>query len=125
MANEYSRYPDNLDILGADGSLPEVPDKLSSFEPVALLSDNISPQTRDIPFTGVNPNRIPKQGIVRIDDEIIAYKRIRVNEGSNSGDLQLSTSTERGLAGTSGHTRWTSISTCLPTPHRQARMPML
>ena len=100
MANEYSRYPEDLDYEGQGGNLPGLPNKLSSFDLIGSITETISPQAVSIPFIGINPSRVPKQGIVRIDDEILAYQQMDAQPHLDAGTLLLSSAVHRGLEGT-------------------------
>lgn len=117
--NKFSRYPDDLDYEGQGGNLPGLPNKLSTFDLIGSLTETISPQAISIPFVGINPARIPKQGIVRIDDEIIAYQQLDAQTNLDAGTLHLVSAVHRGLEGTlpAQHTTGTRVLWLITSVH--------
>ena len=117
--NQFSRYPDDLDYEGQGGNLPGLPDKLSTFDLIGSLTETISPQAITIPFVGINPARVPKQGIVRIDDEILAYQQLDPQHNMDAGTLHLASAVHRGLAGTlaAQHTTGTRVLWLITSVH--------
>ena len=100
MANLRTRFPAAIDAVGANGNLPGLADRLSFFLPIGKLLNSVTASATRLTIANIDIGRVPVQGIVRIDDEIIAYTRL---EGS---DLVLASPAEgRGLAGT------------IPVPH--------
>lgn len=71
-----SYFPERLDAAGAEGNLPGVANRLTFFLPIGKLLEPISSSSTRIPIANIDMSRIPIQGYVRIEDEIIAYQNL-------------------------------------------------
>ena len=77
-----SVFPAALDMRGAGGSLLEAPNATPSFIPAARLAVGIGPNDLTIKVVGIDLFRVPDQGLITINEELIRYtsKNVALNE---------------------------------------------
>lgn len=110
-----SRFPNALDARGVDGNFPGLADRKSFFLPVGKLIISVSSSAQRFTVGGdISLTRVPEQGIIRIDDEIIAYQRI---EGQEL--VITSTVHGRGMCGTTpaAHTEMADVMWLITSAH--------